>query len=361
MAHMDTLADSLRLLDIEELQAQGKGPRAVLRASIKGSLWCRTYLYDGEVAAMMGLGGVAMDDLGRPWFLTSEVIYRPNAWTVVKECRKGVELMVQMKPRLENYVLAKYEQAVRLLNILGFHLDPPAPFGPQAKLFRRFHLDREVFLRRQQQEPRRRRGAQFQPFIVFTAGRSRTAWLSAFLDYGECRCQCEIAMKFCNLSDLASFFADRRSGCVETAASPGWQLIRHLFPNLRLAVVRRPTEEIIASSAWTLGQLGPFDEKRLRRVVEYENRCLDKIAALPGTMTVDFDALEKEEVCRQMFEYCLPYQFDRKWWFAMRDQNIQLNMPEMIRYYQANFPRIESFRRACKSELVRLARAGAFA
>ena len=142
MAHMDALADSLRLLDIEELQAQGKGPRAVLRASIKGSLWCRTYLYDGEVAAMMGLGGVAMDDLGRPWFLTSDVIYRPNAWTVVKECRKGVALMLELKPRLENYVLAKYEQAVRLLRILGFSLDEPMPFGPKGVLFRRFYLQK---------------------------------------------------------------------------------------------------------------------------------------------------------------------------------------------------------------------------
>jgi hypothetical protein len=140
MAHVDHLCDTLRPLDREEMAAQGKGPRAILRASVMGSLWCRTYLYDGEVAAMMGLGGVAMDDLGRPWLLTSPVIEAIAVWPVIFEARKAVALMLSMKRRLENYVLAKYEAAVRLLRILGFSLDEPLPFGPRGVLFRRFYL-----------------------------------------------------------------------------------------------------------------------------------------------------------------------------------------------------------------------------
>jgi hypothetical protein len=360
MAHVDQLSDTLRPLDREEMAAQGKGPRAILRASVMGSLWCRTYLYDGEVAAMMGLGGVAMDDLGRPWLLTSPVIEAIAVWPVIFEARKAVALMLAMKRRLENYVLAKYEAACRFLRLLGFHLDPPAPFGPKGVPFRRFHLDADQVSRRAWQVPTRRAGAQFRPFIVFTAGRSRTAWLSSFLDYGQVHCHCEAAMRFRNLGDVREFF-DNRTGSAETAASPGWHLIRHVLPQARFVVVRRPVEDIIASSAWTLGKLGPFDQRRLRHVVEYENRCLDKIAALPGTLVVDFDDLEEEETCRRLFEFCLPYEFDGVWWVAMRDRHIEMDMPEMIRYYQAHYPQIEQFRRSCKTELVRLARAGAIA
>lgn len=142
LEHLNALSDTARLLDREEMEAQGKGVRAVLRASIKGSLWCRTYLVDGEVAAMMGLGGVAMDDLGRPWLLTSSAIEKPLPRVVVIEAMRAVQLMLDLKPRLENYVLASYEKACRLLGILGFSLDEPRPFGPRQVPFRRFYLSR---------------------------------------------------------------------------------------------------------------------------------------------------------------------------------------------------------------------------
>lgn len=140
MGHVGDLADTLRIGDLEEIAAQCLPPRTIIRRSLKGSIWCRTYLYDGQVAAMMGLGGSAIGDLGLPWLLTSASVERTLPRVFVIEAKKAVEIMLSMKPRLENHVLASYGKACRLLEILGFKLDEPVPYGPRGVMFRRFHI-----------------------------------------------------------------------------------------------------------------------------------------------------------------------------------------------------------------------------
>ena len=75
--------------------------------------------------------------------MTTAVVERIPV-TFVKQAKIIVADMLQQKPRLENYVLAAYRGACRLLEILGFTLDEPIPYGPNNVLFRRFHLTREI-------------------------------------------------------------------------------------------------------------------------------------------------------------------------------------------------------------------------
>ena len=141
--HVKLISDRLRVLDLEEMWAQGLGPHTVLRRSLRGSLWARTYFIDGEAGAIMGLGGTAIGDLGAPWLLTTALVERIPV-TFVKQAKLIVAEMLQQKPRLENHVLASYRGACRLLQILGFTLDEAKPYGPNSILFRRFSLTRET-------------------------------------------------------------------------------------------------------------------------------------------------------------------------------------------------------------------------
>lgn len=139
--HLRLLADGLRAGDREEIAAQRMGPYRVLRRTFRDSLWSRTAFVDGEIAAMFGLGGLVLSDLGLPWLLTTPAVERIPV-TFVKRARDAVQDMLNMKPRLENHVLASYTGACRLLEVLGFLLDEPHPYGPDGVMFRRFHLER---------------------------------------------------------------------------------------------------------------------------------------------------------------------------------------------------------------------------
>lgn len=141
LTHAGVLSDTLRAGDRAECIAQGVGPYAVIRRSLKGSLWARTFLVDGRVAAMIGLGGVAIGSVGNPWLLTSSAVELVSPRTFLTEARKGLDVMLSIKPHLENHVLASYTKACRLLEVLGFTLDEAAPYGPQGALFRRFWMD----------------------------------------------------------------------------------------------------------------------------------------------------------------------------------------------------------------------------
>lgn len=204
-----------------------------------------------------------------------------------------------------------------------------------------------------------RHGVWFSPFIVYTAGRSRTAWLSEFLSYGQCHCYNEIAIRLRDMSDVCELFDCPGTGTAETAVAPAWQLIQHYVPNIRSVVVRRPADEIVASFARSeVAHIASIDEERLRRIVAYENRCLDKISMGSDVLTVEFGDLHKREVCAAIFEHCLPYHFDEGWWLSLKDRNIQADVAEIFRYYRDNREGIEEFKRNAKREMIVLARSG---
>lgn len=197
------------------------------------------------------------------------------------------------------------------------------------------------------------------PFIIYALPRSRTAWLSAFLTYRDWVCHHEQTFNLRNLDEAWQLLSRPNTGSAETAAGPGWYLIHHQFPKIRAVVVRRPIDETVRSmklAAQKALGISIYEDTRIRKGMEYGNRVLDRISEQPDVLTVQFHDLVKEETCRAIFEHCLPYRFDRAWWLALKDQNIQADVGEKIRYYQANRDAIEEFKHHCKRELFRLRR-----
>lgn len=135
------LADRLRVGDAAEVAALGLDPRAALRTAFRDAILRRSYFVDGELAAMSGLCGALLADIGEPYLLTTAVAERvPLAF--VRCARAAVAEMLVYRRRLEGRVDASYGRAVRLLEVLGFTLSEPRPFGPNGAPFRLYSIVR---------------------------------------------------------------------------------------------------------------------------------------------------------------------------------------------------------------------------
>jgi len=114
----------------------------------RNSIMCQTAIVDGTVAAIWGMtvgfvDGLSMlGDVGRPWLLTSPAVERVP-FAVVREAMAAVRRMLVVKPRLENYVLASYEKAVRVVRLVGFEIDEPI-INQNGVAYRRFHMTRPI-------------------------------------------------------------------------------------------------------------------------------------------------------------------------------------------------------------------------
>jgi len=190
--------------------------------------------------------------------------------------------------------------------------------------------NREAAARRGQAPalPECKRVERLAPFIVYTAGRSRTAWLASFLTYRKCRCHFE------TLTTRPSFehaieLLKPGIGSAETGAAPFWQAFE-IVPGLKRVVVKRPADEILKSLEAAIDGRLAIDWFKLKHIVADLCATLDEISAAPGTLTVTFADLAREDTCAAVFEHCLPYSFDRKWWRVTRDKNIQADAAEFL-------------------------------
>lgn len=135
------LASSLRTNDRAEVEALGVDARQGIRRSFRDGVLRKTYFVDGEIAAMSGLCGPMLGDIGEPYLMTAPVAERvPIAF--VRYARSAVAEMMQHKLRLEGYVAAEYSAACRLLEVLGFTVGKPEQFGPRKSLFRKYFMMR---------------------------------------------------------------------------------------------------------------------------------------------------------------------------------------------------------------------------
>ncbi len=141
IADIYALATCLRDQDRMEMTCLGLEPRTILRASFRNSILRRAYFVDGELAAVSGLGGELMADIGAPWLMTTQAVARVPV-SFVKIAREAVAEMLCHRIRLENVVAASYVGACRLLEVLGFTLEAPQPLGPNSVPFRKFWMCR---------------------------------------------------------------------------------------------------------------------------------------------------------------------------------------------------------------------------
>jgi hypothetical protein len=178
------------------------------------------------------------------------------------------------------------------------------------------------------------------PFVVLSLPRSRSAWLSRFLTYGEWSCGHEEIRHLRSIDDIKLWFSQPNTGTAETAGAPWWRTMMKFAPNTKVVVVRRPVEEVFDSLMALPGVT--FDPSVLMPLLCKLDCKLDQIEArVPNVLSVRFADLADEAVCARVFEHCLPYTHDHDHWAALTDTNIQINMPATMRYMQAYQPALD--------------------
>ena len=137
------IADNMRAEDVIEVYAAGRHtPIEALEMSMKNSRRS-VVVYDDDIPLAI-LGIVLRDFLsgvGVPWLLSTE--------QALKHKRQFLELsppviqeMLDMCPKLVNYVHADNKLSVRWLKWLGFTIEDPKPAGLSGELFHRFTMER---------------------------------------------------------------------------------------------------------------------------------------------------------------------------------------------------------------------------
>jgi hypothetical protein len=137
--HFRMLVERLRDEDKAEIEAAGLSANKALWKSYRSAMLRRTAFVDGEIAAMWGVSGTLMSNVGHPWLLTTPACEKvPFAY--VREGKKHASEMLQLHPILSNFVDASYERAIRFLKLAGFDVGKPFPFGKKQMPFCKFEM-----------------------------------------------------------------------------------------------------------------------------------------------------------------------------------------------------------------------------
>lgn len=140
LSHVRELGETMRKADRREIEIYGISHHKGLWRTFKQGMRNKTALIDGEVAAMWGVCGTYLGDTGVPWLLTSEAVHKVSPLRFAREYQREVYEMMQYFDRLENYVDADYEGAIRLLSIVGFTIGDPEKLG--NGMYRKFTMVR---------------------------------------------------------------------------------------------------------------------------------------------------------------------------------------------------------------------------
>jgi hypothetical protein len=140
--HIEHIAANVRPGDMAEMAALGLSPALTLRLSLQTSLKAWTGLVDGVPVCMFGVSEGEHGE-GRPWMVGTGRLDDPlTAMIFLRRCRKRVEIMLNLRPVLANYVSVENVRAVAWLGWLGFSFSPPFPWGKSRQMFRRFEMRR---------------------------------------------------------------------------------------------------------------------------------------------------------------------------------------------------------------------------
>lgn len=139
-AHIRELRETIRDQDKHEIESYGFSCARGLWRSFRGGLMNKTALIDGRVAAIWGVGGTFMGETGQPWLMTSDEVRKISPLKFARLYKKEVDKMLELFPRLENYVSESYHESIRMLSIVGFTIGEPERVG--NGMFRKFTLTR---------------------------------------------------------------------------------------------------------------------------------------------------------------------------------------------------------------------------
>lgn len=137
-AHLREMANALRPEDEQEILSFGLTKEKALWQSYKYSILRKTALIDGKIAAIWGVSGTLLSNNGRPWLMTTPEVKRISPLRFTRIYQKEALAMLEIFPQLCNIVETSYTEAIRLLEISGFTVEPPQALGPNEESFRVF-------------------------------------------------------------------------------------------------------------------------------------------------------------------------------------------------------------------------------
>lgn len=120
--HIREMAIKMNAKSAEMAFRLGMNPKKALWQSYKQSLISRTIFVNGEIAAIFGISGIIFEDRGRPWLIMAPIA-EDYPFRVAFMYRSELKKMQEMFPILEDYVSDVDEQAIRMLELMGFKLD----------------------------------------------------------------------------------------------------------------------------------------------------------------------------------------------------------------------------------------------
>lgn len=139
--HVRHIAADMQPADAREQVRFGIAPGRALYRSWRESVWSRTGLVEGKPAAMWGVAGSLLGDVGTPWLLMGRETRRVPALRIMRIYHHEVADMTRMFPLLRNWVDAEHAAAVKALTVAGFAVGDPQPRGAHGALFRPFELE----------------------------------------------------------------------------------------------------------------------------------------------------------------------------------------------------------------------------
>lgn len=172
-------------------------------------------------------------------------------------------------------------------------------------------------------------------FIVFVEPFCEAAWLGALLSYRDYKVLTDISLAMQSTQDFDKLLAEPRRGFVDTNMALLWPEIVERRPDIRMATVHRPRAEIYAAAA-DMGMAG--DEPGLDRLA----LALREIEGLSGTKAFTHDELLEEKGLRRLFEFCLPYRWDTKWYAFCRELRGGRDLPMNAVQAQHNIQGIQN-------------------
>lgn len=137
--HIPELIDNIREGDRDECTALGLTPKQTLIAAYKESLVKKATLLDGKVAALWGVSGTYLAPESYIWLLTSKEVDKAPLH-LAAAYRREVRKLLEVFPFLTNYCDFAYKKSLRMLELCGFTVDEPEPYGIEGALFCRFHI-----------------------------------------------------------------------------------------------------------------------------------------------------------------------------------------------------------------------------
>lgn len=140
--HALSMLGRFRQADMDELMdGYGMSPMSAILYSLNVSPKTWALLHNGRVVAVGGVANSDRPGTGYPWMITSTDMDVPEIGRAFLHMSRPIlRTMLELFPRLENYVDSRNTKAIAWLKWLGFEIHEAKPYGMFGAMFHHFEM-----------------------------------------------------------------------------------------------------------------------------------------------------------------------------------------------------------------------------